>query len=248
MTIKRFDRYELKYVITHAQYETLRTALKGYMISDKQGDEYGRYPVTSLYFDTSDYRAYWDKVEGHRFRRKVRVRVYGDQTVTAKSTCFVEIKQRINKTVQKRRILAPYQAAMALCGAGEKLPAGTKADQVVIDEIHYLHHTLHLQPACVVGYQRMAFNGTENDPGLRVTFDSALKGRTHHLSLLTTEQGESQFFMPANIYILEVKANYRVPNWLTELVNGHRCQLRRVSKYCAALENSKTLLQTQRFS
>ena len=248
MAIKRFDRYELKYVITHEQYEAVRAALEGYMVVDALGDQYGRYSIQSLYFDTEDYKAYWDKIEGHRYRRKVRVRVYGSLQVEADTRCFIEIKQRINKTVQKRRIILPYDEAIALCSSGEFTTVVSEEDQAVVDELRYLHHTLQLQPACVVGYQRLAYNGTEIDPGLRVTFDSQLKGRTHHLSLLTAQQADDQLVLPPTIYIMEVKANHRVPNWLTELINFHRCQLRRVSKYCATLENSKALLQTQQFT
>ncbi len=246
--LKRFDRYELKYVITQDQFDVLRAALKGYMATDDKGDQLGRYSIRSVYFDTEDYKAYWDKIEGHRYRRKVRVRVYGNEEVTSETYSFVEIKQRINKTLQKRRIRLPYNEAIALCSYGQSRAGSSEADQAVIDEIKYLHHTLQLQPACIVGYQRLAYNGSELDPGLRVTFDSLLKGRTHNLSLLTSQQSEDQLVLPPNIYILEVKANHRVPNWLTELVNHHRCQLRRVSKYCAVLENSKALLQTQQIT
>jgi len=115
----------------------------------------------------------------------------------------------------------------------------------VIEEIQYLYYTLQLQPACMVSYDRQAFNGSEYDPGLRVTFDTNLKGRTHDLSLLSTGNADSKFFMPPGYCILEVKVNYRVPLWLTDIIAGHRCRLRRVSKYCAALEQSKELLQTQ---
>jgi hypothetical protein len=97
----------------------------------------------------------------------------------------------------------------------------------------------------VVSYDRQAFEGSEYDPGLRVTFDTNLKGRTHDLSLLSMGSVESRFFLPPGWCILEVKVNYRVPYWLTELIGKHRCTLRRVSKYCAALEQSKALLQRQ---
>lgn len=248
MSIKRFDRYELKYIITHQQYESMVKAIAPFMEADMQGGEFGRYTITSLYYDTVDYKAYWDKLEGHRFRRKVRVRVYGDEPVTPQTLCFVEIKQRINKTLQKKRVILPYQEAVALCGAGQAITTDSAVDQAVIDEIRYLYYTLQLQPACIVSYQRLAFNGIEYDPGLRVTFDSQLKGRSHNLSLLTADQGESQFFVPPGWYILEVKVNYRIPYWLTELINDHHCTLRRISKYCVALEQTKSLLQTQQFT
>jgi len=243
--LKEYSRFELKYVITETQRAQVAEALQAYMQPDSMGDELGRYTITSLYYDTVDYKAYWDKIEGHKFRRKVRVRVYGNQTVSPETLCFAEIKQRINKTLQKKRVQIPYTAAIALCSAGEPVEMASAFEQAVIEEIQYLYYTLQLQPACVVSYDRQAFNGSEYDPGLRVTFDANLKGRTHNLSLLSSDSADSKFFMPPGYCILEVKVNYRVPLWLTDIIAEHRCTLRRVSKYCAALEQSKELLQAQ---
>lgn len=246
MRIKHFDRYELKYIINRQQYKRLIEELGDYMQTDNEGDEHGRYSITSLYYDTEDYKAYWNKIEGHKFRRKVRVRVYGDQVITPETRCFVEIKQRLNKTLQKKRIRLPYVEAVTLCGSGKEVETENETDQKIVDEIRYLHHTLQLQPACIVSYDRLAFNGDEYDPGLRVTFDTNLKGRTHELSLLSQGYAQSQFFVPPEWCILEVKVNHRVPGWLAKIINKHGCALRRVSKYCAALEQSKALLQTQK--
>jgi hypothetical protein len=102
MRIKQFSRYELKYILTRGQYLEFAEILPDYLTPDTEGDQHGRYSITSLYYDTEDYQAYWDKIEGHKFRRKVRVRVYGDDPVTPESMCFAEIKQRINKTLQKK--------------------------------------------------------------------------------------------------------------------------------------------------
>lgn len=246
MRIKEYTRYELKYVIDKAQQEQVIESLKKYMQPDKMGDAYGRYVITSLYYDSADYKAYWDKIEGHKFRRKVRVRVYGEQPVTPDTLCFAEIKQRINKTLQKKRIRIPYTDAETLCGAGVWAAEASPTEQAVIEEIQYLYYTLQLQPACVLSYHRLAFNGSEFDPGLRVTFDTNLKGRTHDLTLLSQGHTENNFFVPPDWCVMEVKVNYRVPYWLTELIGKHRCTLRRVSKYCTALEQSKAILQNQK--
>jgi SPX domain protein involved in polyphosphate accumulation len=243
--IKEYSRHELKYMLNREQCELLTEALATYMEPDAFGDAQGRYAITSLYYDTVDYKAYWDKIEGHKFRRKVRIRVYGEQTVTPDTTCFAEIKQRLNKTLQKKRVKLPYSSAAALCGAGQPVEGASEIDQAVIEEIQYLYYTLQLQPACVVSYHRLAFNGSEYDPGLRVTFDTNLKGRTHDLTLLSQGYAESHFFVPPGWCVMEVKVNYRVPYWLTELIGKHRCTLRRVSKYCTALEQSKVILQNQ---
>lgn len=248
MSIRAADRFELKYIINRAQYRLLFEELNHHMALDRQGDDQGRYSITSLYYDTVDYKAYWDKIEGHKFRRKVRIRVYGQKSVTPETNCFVEIKQRINKTLQKKRISLPYAAAEALCGAGEGVETISPVEQKIVEEIQYLYYTLRLQPACIVSYDRLAFTGDAYDPGLRVTFDTNLKGRTHDLTLTSQGHGESRFFMPPEWCIMEVKVNYRVPDWLAKLINRHHCTLRRISKYCTALEQCKALLQTQRIS
>jgi SPX domain protein involved in polyphosphate accumulation len=251
MRIKQFSRFELKYILTRQQQELFARILPDYLTPDAEGDQYGRYSITSLYYDTADYQAYWDKIEGHKFRRKVRVRIYGDPIVTPETMCFAEIKQRINKTLQKKRVYIAYGSAEALCGASAPIPEETEMSEVdleTVSEIRYLQSTLQLQPAAVVSYDRMAFEGSEYDDGLRITFDTNLKGRTHELSLQGTDNAESKFFIPPEWCIMEIKVNYRVPYWLTEMIGKYRFTLRRVSKYCAALEQSKSLLQTQRIT
>lgn len=242
MRIKADNRYELKYVLDQAQCQPLLNTLATYLECDTNGDGEGRYSVTSLYYDSPDYRAYWDKLEGHRFRRKVRVRVYGNQQVTPQTACFLEIKQRLNKTLRKKRVMLPYAAATALCEAGEAAEQALSSQETaMVDEVHYLQQILHLQPACVVSYDRLAFEGSEQDPGLRITFDTYLKGRIYDLSLLSQGAVESYFILPPQWCVMEIKVNYRVPYWLTELVGRYRCTLRRISKYCTALEQGKVV-------
>lgn len=245
MRIRTQDRYELKYILTRLQTEQMVQELADYVEPDPYGGAGGRYQVTSLYYDTPDYRAYWEKIDGHRFRRKVRVRVYGLQVVTPDTPCFVEIKQRTNKTLQKRRVIMPYSAADALCRTGRSMHEAAGDDRAVIEEVLYLRNTLRLQPACVVTYDRLALNGRQYDPGLRVTFDTNLQCRVHDLSLLSQSYAENRYFVSPGWCVMEVKVNQRVPYWLTEVINRYRCTLRRVSKYCLALEQSKVMLQRQ---
>lgn len=249
MRIKQFNRFELKYILTSEQQRLFAEILTDYLSPDPRGDKYGRYTITSLYYDTGDYQAYWDKIEGHKFRRKVRIRVYGNSTVTPDTMCFAEIKQRINKTLQKKRVYVSYESAEALCGASADISEErdmSDVDVETVSEIRYLQSTLQLQPAAVVSYDRLAFEGTEYDDGLRITFDTNLKGRTHDLTLQAANNAENKFFIPPGWCIMEIKVNYRVPYWLTEMIGKYRFTLRRISKYCAALEQSKSLLQTQR--
>jgi hypothetical protein len=246
MQVNGSGRYELKYVLDRDQYHALVEELASYMLPDPHGGQDGRYLVASLYYDTADYKAYWDKMEGLRFRRKVRVRVYGDQAVKPDTACFVEIKQRTNRTIQKKRVVLSYSSAIALCEAAMDVNGVPETDQTVVEEIKYLSSVLQLQPACIVTYDRLAFIGTERDPGLRVTFDTTMKSRTHDLSLLSQGYAKNRLFLPTQWCIMEIKANGHVPWWLTKLAGKYSCTLRSVSKYCTALEKSLGSLQNQR--
>jgi SPX domain protein involved in polyphosphate accumulation len=246
LTKIKFNRHELKYKVNRDQYQSLSKALSDYMQPDAYGDQHGRYLVTSLYYDTTDYKAYWDKIQGHRFRRKLRVRVYGEQTITPDTPCFVEIKQRTDRTIQKKRVVLPYSSAIDLCETGADVNLAPEAGGAVAEEVSYLRSALKLQPACVVSYDRLAFNGTDRGPGLRVTFDTNMKCRAHELSLLPTGYAENRFFTPPQWCIMEIKADGSVPLWLTKLIAEYGCTRRNISKYCTALEKCLGALQNQR--
>ena len=246
MRIKTINRYELKYLLHHDQARAVASALEGRTAPNSYAGEQGAYTITSLYFDTADYKAYWDKLEGHEFRRKVRVRVYGEDQVTPDTLVFLEIKQRLNRALEKRRVQLPHQMTTSLQHLDRHFDAFSADDRVVLEEVCYLANALQLRPACVVRYRRVALDGDEFDPGLRITFDTELKGRIHDLSLLSQGWSEDKYFVPPTFCIMEVKINHRVPLWLTEILGKHDCVLQRISKYCTALETSKAILRSQR--
>jgi SPX domain protein involved in polyphosphate accumulation len=243
--IRSDQRYELKYLVRHDQAAEVASSLARYMLPDEHGGNQGQYLVTSLYYDTADHKAYWDKVDGHRNRRKLRVRIYGNQAVTLETLCFVEIKHRLDRTLQKRRVVLPYGAAVALDQIDDLLDAASDQDRAVLEEVEYLYRALRLQPTCVVSYQRRALEGRDYEPGLRVTFDTDLKYRTHELNLFANGQATEHYFLSPDWCIMEVKINQRAPFWLTEVIGMHQCVVRRISKYCAALEHSKVVLSRQ---
>ena len=235
MRIKSNVRYELKYLINWQQREALQEELAAYMVPDGHGDLHGNYAITSLYYDTAAYRAYWEKVEGESYRRKVRLRTYGTQTVQPDSPVFLEIKQRQNKTLTKKRVELLHYQAQDL-DALNQIEEASPDDRAVLNEIDYLQRTLALQPSCIVRYNRRAFNGGPQYSDLRVTFDTELRARGHDLTLLSTGHAQDLSFVPPQLCIMEIKVNSSVPYWLAQLIYRQRCVLRRMSKYCLALE------------
>ena len=105
--IKRFNRYELKYVLPVQKSQQIAEDLRAFTRPDAHGEAEG-YRVVSLYYDSPWLDFFWAKIEGIKFRRKVRIRIYPDDLVGGQA--MVEIKQRINRTVQKRRLPMPQEA------------------------------------------------------------------------------------------------------------------------------------------
>ncbi len=233
-TIRRFNRFELKYVVSLRQAERFKVALRAYLVPDDHGDSGGSYGLASLYYDSPDYRFYWEKVDGIKFRRKLRIRHYDcGQPLTSDTPVFVEIKQRLNRVTQKRRAVLAYAQAVQLCDE-RRIPEHLSQDTAVIEEASGMLWQYDLRPASLVRYSRQALLGTDYDVGLRVTFDRDLTYRTAGLQL-HDEQTELPLF-PVDTTVVEIKVNERVPYWLTELVAKHDLALMRVSKYCRSIE------------
>jgi SPX domain protein involved in polyphosphate accumulation len=229
-----FNRYELKYLVPVDEAARIRDELGERMDRDLHSPV-GGYGVWSLYYDTPQLRFYWEKIEGLKFRRKLRIRHYGDlDGVTDASPVCVEIKQRVNRVTQKRRITLPYGTARQLCD-GRQLIDHTPAERAFVHEVLELVTRLNLGPVAVTGYQREALVGRDQDTGLRVTFDRRVRGRDRDFDF-ATERPENRFTVPPHLAVMEIKVNERAPYWITDLAARRNLNLIRVSKYVQSIE------------
>ncbi|HMI87072.1 MAG TPA: polyphosphate polymerase domain-containing protein [Polyangiaceae bacterium] len=233
--IRRFNRYELKYILPMSKCHDLIKELGNHVTPDRHGGERG-YPLVSLYYDSPAYDCFWAKVDGIKYRRKLRLRIYPARNIEETARGMVEIKQRINRTVQKRRLELPLATAEALC-SGVISPAELEKlddlDAEVASEVLYLINALQLRPAAITAYHRLAFVGSPYESDLRITFDTHLQGRVHDLRV--NQNVPNQALTTPDWSIMEVKADERVPDWVTSLLGRHDCQMQRVSKYCAVI-------------
>jgi len=238
-TIRKFNRFELKYLITLQKAEEFKSALRAYLIPDEYGNNDGSYALTSLYYDSPNLRCYWEKEHGIKFRRKLRIRRYEIGNVfTEETPVFLEIKQRVDRVTQKRRALLSYGEALRLCN-DRQIPEHAPEDQAVIEEIYAFLWQHNLRPISIVRYDRQAFIGTKYDLGLRVTFDTSLSFQSYPLHL--HEQPTSLPMLPANQVVMEIKVNERMPYWLTEMIAAHNLQMVRFSKYCRSIEAAQNM-------
>ncbi|PIQ28317.1 vacuolar transporter [bacterium (Candidatus Blackallbacteria) CG17_big_fil_post_rev_8_21_14_2_50_48_46] len=244
--IRRFNRFELKYLITSAQAERLKQALIGHVEADSFSGSRG-YPVLSLYYDSPNHDFFWDKIEGLKFRRKLRIRAYPQADQSGVTQAMVEIKQRINKTVQKRRLKLPLEKAYELCSGKLEGVELDPLDAAVVSEVKYLVNAKNLRPSCLISYHRQAYQGNQWNSGLRITFDTELKTSVRDLKLDSSAQ--NSYFIPPDWCILEIKVDERVPDWLASLLSSQELELRRISKYCAGLAHAHQIqIQNQELS
>ncbi|MDI5937916.1 polyphosphate polymerase domain-containing protein [Micromonospora sp. DH13] len=228
-----FNRYEIKYLVDAAKVPGLRRELAARMAPDSFAGTAG-YGVWSVYYDTADLRFYWEKIEGLRFRRKLRVRHYGDRsTIDDDTTVYVEIKQRVNRVTQKRRIALPYRVARRLLDE-RALIEHDPSQRGFVEEVLELVSGLDLRPVAMTGYHREAYVGQDADLGLRVTLDHRVRGRDRDFHL--GADAENRLIVPARLAVVEIKANERVPYWLTDLAARAELSVVRVSKYCQSVE------------
>lgn len=227
--VRTFNRFELKYLTTADAARAFARDLATHAEPDPHSGEQG-YDVYSLYWDSPELRYFWEKLDGEKYRRKLRFRRYGDG-----DQAFVEIKQRIDRTVQKRRTRMDLAELCALFGSGAVDPAReAEVADPVLQEALVLCREHRLAPKAAIRYRREAWFATF-EPDLRVTFDTRLQYDVRELDLeRPTVQGS--WLMDPALCVLEVKYNHRVPQWLVALIQKHDLSVVRFSKYCAAVD------------
>ena len=228
-----FKRYEIKYMISSGQKETILKAMEPYM----EMDRFGRSTIRNIYFDTDDYILARHSIAKPDFKEKLRVRSY--ERAEAESTVFAELKRKYDHVVYKRRIGLSEEAAMKWM-AGEACPETGESHQVA-DEIDWFLGTYKgLRPALYLSYDREAYrmkpgaSETDGEPGFRVTFDENILCRDYDISLEAEVYGES-ILEPGKV-LMEIKCAGGIPMWMAELLSSEHIYKTSFSKYGTAYQ------------
>lgn len=228
MCICVFRRYELKYVLTPAQYEAVLARAAARL----RPDEYGRTAIQSLYYDTDDFRLIRRSIEKPEYKEKLRLRSYG--LAEADDKVFLELKKKCSGVVYKRRIETTPRA----------LANGETNGGQIGREIDYFEKFYgDLSPKALLIYDREAYFG-EGD--LRVTFDHNVRYRTEELTLGTGLYGTPLF--SRGEVLMEIKTGAAIPLWLTKILSEERIYKTSFSKYGTAYEREaeKKLLEVKK--
>lgn len=229
MALEVFNRREVKYLIPFEIYEEIAAELERNMRYDDHGEN-GKYNIVSLYFDSADQKIYSETRNKLLFRQKLRLRVYDEATLA--STAFLEVKQKYNNVVNKRRTGMPLFEAYNYIYNGEDVNHSVSNSQIYAEAVHF-KDLYNLEPKVVVSYDRQAFHGIHEED-LRVTFDYNLKCRSDDLNIEHGPHGTN--FIDEDLVVMEVKMSSSIPLWLTKILSKHGLRSEGVSKFCTSID------------
>jgi len=224
-------RFELKYRMSPMQYHMVKSALVPYMEPDEhtRRSDSGKYLVRSLYFDTSTYQAYHEKIAGDFGRVKMRLRSYGDTAEGA--PVRVELKTRRGPVMEKHRcFVTASDCARFLEDWHWPAP-----DDPVLVEFERMLHLGARRPKVLVEYKREGLEARSRGD-LRITFDHDVQSASASRMF-----PEHPFFRDHHRHqvIMEVKFRIPPPAWLTALVKQYGLKFVANSKYARAIEVSQ---------
>lgn len=219
----KFERYEIKYLITVDQQRELKEVFKEYM----ENDVFANYTIYNLYYDTPDYLLIRRSMEKPVYKEKLRIRSYG--RVKQDGEVFVELKKKYKSVVYKRRITMTEEESRNYFHKKE-----SSTNTQIEREIDYFKKFYpDIAPKVMIAYDREAYAGKE-DPDFRATFDKDILYRETELTLTGEKYGTP--ILDEDMVLLEVKVAGGFPLWLTKFFTENHIYKISFSKYARAYE------------
>ncbi len=222
------DRYEVKYTISHQQYHLLSSLLRSVLTVDEYAKENNAYYIRSLYFDSPENMDHISKADGLYERKKIRLRLYDLDQKTVK----LEVKRKYGSIMRKETTTIDRMDVNALC-AGD-FDCLLKYNQDVANNIYKELKTTYALPKVIIDYEREAYVCKAHN--IRINFDKNIRACSTGLDLLD----KALPMVPLseeNVYVLEVKYNSYLPDFIRDILSVPLMNRTSFSKYCIAREN-----------
>ena len=197
-------RHELKYLITSAQVQMLKSRLSGIAPLDSHASG-GAYRIRSLYFDDYDNRCFYENEDGTDPREKFRIRIYNGST--GRITLECKRKER-GKTLKTACPLTLEQTRRLM----EGIPLRDIADQPpVLRKLTAQMLTARMRPAVIVEYDRIPYVCRLGN--VRITLDTNISSCAEAARFLEPAIPRRPV-MPLGQQLLEVKYDEFLPDYL----------------------------------
>ncbi|MBI9037188.1 MAG: polyphosphate polymerase domain-containing protein [Bacteroidales bacterium] len=233
-------RYEYKYIVPKGLLNKLRKSIVPYMDVDKfaKGRKGNDYTVKSIYFDSPAFDFYFEKVEGIKNRKKVRLRAYNLED--PENSVFLEIKRKFNIPILKHRSITKFKHAKEIFS--DNRINGYIVNSKQFPELEdnskrffYQIFSKKLKPVILIIYEREPYL-YKFDDSIRITFDKNLRSIPYPAidELYLDEKAKSVL---QNSFIMEVKFNDTFPAWMTPVIGKFNLRKQAASKYTMCLDS-----------
>ena len=215
-------RHELKYLISTAQIEILKTRIQGVMQLDPHVSANRKYTIRSLYFDDYYNRCYYENENGNDPRAKYRIRIYDH---SADRISLERKRKERGKTLKEAALIDLGQANQLMRGEytapiseQPQLLQGLCADMMVNQ----------MKPVIIVDYERIPY--VYRPGNVRVTFDTSVSSSRETASFFTDEI-QKRPVLPRGMQLLEVKFDEYLPDVIYRALQLDNLQQTAFSKY-----------------
>lgn len=214
-------RHELKYLITSAQVEMLKSRLTGILTPDSHAVG-GSYRIRSLYFDDYDDRCFYENENGVDPREKFRIRIYNGSTDRITLEC--KRKER-GKTLKTACPLTLEQTKQLMDG----IPLGNIAGQPpLLRKLTARMLTARMRPVVMVEYDRVPY--VYRLGNVRITLDTNISSGSDVGRFLEPEIPRRPV-MPLGQQLLEVKYDEFLPDHIYRSLSLNNLSQTVFSKY-----------------
>lgn len=244
-------RFEYKYLVSNSLLPKLRKRIEPYIDLDSHvgRKETHQYTVRSIYFDTPNFDYYFDKIEGVGSRKKIRLRVYHENT--DESLAFLEVKKKYQVPLKKFRAPLKSEDILKMFDTGdtEKLTLAGLLNFPDAKELasmfFYYIYVEKLDPIVLISYDREPYN-SKFDPTTRITFDKNLRSYAFP-NLEDIYREDILVSSLPGLFILEVKFNHTFPNWMKPVIAEFRLKSEAVSKYLTCIDSHNLLARHNKY-
>ncbi len=239
-------RLERKYLVPNYAMDDLRNRILPFVRPDifgktSQNGVAPEYVVRSIYFDSINLDTYLEKKEGVLFRKKFRLRGYGNYSEN-KEVVF-EIKKKIENRIKKHRAFSSFSNIGKLLETGnlEKYIYNNNGSTSSLDDAkRFFFHIKknHFAPTCKVVYEREAYHG-KFDADVRITFDKNIRSQNYPVVQNLFENDKLAYLFKEH-FILEIKYfSHTMPVWAKSIIQEFKLRHEALSKYVIGFDAAK---------
>lgn len=251
-----FQRFEDKFLLTSTQSAELLKLLKMFLLNASPVPNTIYTKIESVYFDNQNLDILTEYLNHNSSRSKMRTRRYAPNGQWAeKSEYFIEVKMKENGISKKGRFQLTEEDKSVLSRGdilncnNSLITLNNKIDKTKllkrIERVNEFVKNRNTKPLCNITYNRQAYE----KGNFRVTLDQDIQfellgninatTRKHIIDntnwLSTLEAAQNNYRKTP--FVLEVKHDGNIPDWMTKFISHNQIAEANFSKYCFAMSH-----------